>query len=396
MKTIKQFLPSIFILMLLISCELVDTEEDVYDDENPIEFNGSIESIEDFFNPNIVNSLQELGFIIHPGNTPPTIIDGTYLASPFILQNTSVPGDNIGSTFEDYIIDFFNQDSNALTIDFTSENGIQTSSGYGSYISGSGNQFSIFLKTNTTAQGETAQFAYAISGRVVENGIANFQLANLMLDDNGDPGGFWIENNTGRLLHDSDGFSPLQGGGGGNGDTGDAIFWINNDFGCGNINVNVSGVGSSSINGFFGSTPSCSITSSGGNFNDLTPGNYNYTASCDNMNWSGSFEINQNSCATIELTDNGGGGNGSGDVIFWINQDYGCGPISVTVNGAGATTITGYYNSGIPDCSNTGAGGNLNNLPEGNYNFDASCSGYTWNGSFTITENECFKQQLSL
>ncbi len=396
MKRITTIIPWILIFTLLISCDLEDLIEDNYEDYIPTEFDGSIGSIEDFFNPNIVNSLQDLGFVIHPGNNPPNIIDGIYLASPFILQNSSVPGDNIGSTFQDYIITFFNQNSNLLTIDFTSENGNQSSDGYGSYISGSGNQFSIFLKTNTTYQGETAQFAYAISGSVAENGIENFQFANLMLDDNGDPGGFWIENNTGRLLHDGDSFSPLQGGSGGNGENGGAIFWINEDFGCGNINVNVTGVGNSTISGYYNTEPNCSDTSLGGNFNDLPSGNYSYTASCTNKNWSGSFTVNDDSCSKIELIDDGGSGNGTGDVIFWINQDYGCGPISVTVDGVGSTTISGFFPSGIPDCSNTNAGGNINNLPEGTYNFDASCTGYTWNGSFTITENGCFKQQLSL
>lgn len=43
-----------------------------------------------------------------------------------------------------------------------------------------------------------------------DNGIKDFQFANLMLDDNGDPADIWIGNNTGRLLEDTDGFSPKQ------------------------------------------------------------------------------------------------------------------------------------------------------------------------------------------
>ena len=48
-----------------------------------------------------------------------------------------------------------------------------------------------------------------MSGKVTEGGIMDYEFINLMLDDNGDPQDVWIENNTGRLLIDSDGFSPL-------------------------------------------------------------------------------------------------------------------------------------------------------------------------------------------
>ncbi len=402
MKTIKYILSITLLITFFTAC----IEEDIYEEDieindpnnndNPTGFDGSIEDIENFFNPSILNAMQDLGFVIYPGNTPPQIPDGTYIATPFILLNSTVPGDNNGSTFEDYIIDFFNHNNSQLTIDFLSENGGQTSNGNGSYISGYNNNFSVFLRANTTYQGYTAEFAYAISGKLVTNGIENFQFVNLMLDDNGDLGGFWIENNTGRLLYDSDGFTPLQGGGGSNG-TGDAIFWIENDFSCGNININVDGVGSNVITGYYNSIPDCTSTNLGGNFNDLSPGNYNYTASCSNNNWSGSFTISENNCSRIKLEDNGGGGNGNGDVIFWINQDYGCGPISVSINGVGSTTISGYFPSGgAPDCSNTNAGGNINNIPEGTYSFSASCTGYSWDGTLTVTSNGCFRQQLSL
>lgn len=93
----------------------------------------------------------------------------------------------------------------------------------------------------------------------------------------------------------------------------------------------------------------------------------------------------------------GGGGNGSstGDVIFWTNADFGCGPISVDVSGVGSSTLTGYFPSGAPDCSNTSAGGNFNNLDPGNYSFSASCSNLQWNGNFTVTENSCLRFELT-
>lgn len=90
-----------------------------------------------------------------------------------------------------------------------------------------------------------------------------------------------------------------------------------------------------------------------------------------------------------------GGGNKTGNVKFWINQDFGCGPISVYVSAVGSSTITGYY-SGLPNCSPDGYGGNFNDLTPGVYSYTASCSGYNWSNTFTISEGVCLRYQLTL
>ncbi len=91
----------------------------------------------------------------------------------------------------------------------------------------------------------------------------------------------------------------------------------------------------------------------------------------------------------------GGGGSGKGDVKFWTNQDYGCGPVTVNLSGVGTSTITGYYGS-APNCTPDGYGGNFNDLPEGTYSYTASCQGYNWDGTITITEDSCLRFQLML
>ena len=93
----------------------------------------------------------------------------------------------------------------------------------------------------------------------------------------------------------------------------------------------------------------------------------------------------------------GGGGQGStdtGDIKFWIAQDFGCGPITVNVPGVGSSTITGFFDSGAPDCLNTSAGGNFDDLDEGTYSYSASCDNISWSGDFTITANSCLRFQL--
>jgi hypothetical protein len=189
------------------------------------------------------------------------------------------------------------------------------------------------------------------------------------------------------------------GGGGGGGETGDAIFWVGEDLGCGPISVELVGEGSSTISAFYNSTPECTDTGAGGNFNNLAPGTYNFNASCQGLDWSGAITIVADNCTTQQLLSSGGGGGGgggnnTGDVIFWINQDYGCGPISVNVSSVGSSSITGFYGS-APNCSDTGAGGNFNSLAPGTYNYTASCQGIDWSGNFSVNANECLRFQLA-
>lgn len=104
----------------------------------------------------------------------------------------------------------------------------------------------------------------------------------------------------------SDAGGGTGGGGGGTGGggsgKGDVKFWTNQDYGCGNITVNVSGVGSSTISGYYGGSPDCTIDGYGGNFNDLPEGTYSYTASCQGYNWDGTFTITEDSCLRFQLT----------------------------------------------------------------------------------------------
>ena len=87
----------------------------------------------------------------------------------------------------------------------------------------------------------------------------------------------------------------------------------------------------------------------------------------------------------------GGGGATTGKVLFWTSSDLGCGIINVSVSGQ-SKGIAGFYASGTPDCG-ASYGANFT-LPLGTFNFTASCSKYTWNGTVTITPDGCAKMRL--
>lgn len=92
-----------------------------------------------------------------------------------------------------------------------------------------------------------------------------------------------------------------------------------------------------------------------------------------------------------DLNGGGGGGNGDGSLMFWVQNDLGCGYINVSVGGYSGN-ISGYYNTS-PSCGASSAANFT--LPAGNYNFSASCDGMTWSGTVTVTSGGCFKMQLT-
>ena len=174
--------------------------------ENDTGFDGSLNDIENFYNSDVVDALIDLGLDINTGANPPNI-EGLFNATPFILQASSVDGDSPGSQFPDLSMIFSNQDNESLTIDFNGANGPESYDGDGSFISGEGDSFSVFLTVDVTLNGNVAETTFAISGSIAEGGLGDIQVALIMIDDGGDPDGAFIENNTGRLLYDSDGFS---------------------------------------------------------------------------------------------------------------------------------------------------------------------------------------------
>ncbi len=59
--------------------------------------------------------------------------------------------------------------------------------------------------------------------------------------------------------------------------------------------------------------------------------------------------------------------------MFWVDSDFGCGTITVTLNGV-SKAITG-YNTSQPSCGNTYAA--TFDIAAGNYTFTAKCNSKT-------------------
>lgn len=155
-----------------------------------------------------LKQITDLGMPINKGSKPANL-ENIYKVSPFILKASNIPDDKIGSTFADYKFHLYSQNNDKLSISMDYYSGGEEGSGLGGFISGDGNDFSVFVKVHSSYQGGQADFIHIISGTITDQGIKNLYFANFMLDNYGNQGKVWIENNQGRVIYDSDGLSPI-------------------------------------------------------------------------------------------------------------------------------------------------------------------------------------------
>ncbi len=195
MKNLKYlFIATIFIFL---SCSKEDREEQ----------NASMAALHEYLTPEVVDAMVEMGFNINTGEDPPNI-EGKYLASPLLLLQSSLENDSPpGTEFPDLEYIFTEQDNEDLSVFVESYEAATgtTGEGSGALIIGEGTFFSVFVKQELEdGNGHTYIGVEAISGDLFDTGIIDFQMANMMLDDRGNPNGNLIPNNTGRLFEDGD------------------------------------------------------------------------------------------------------------------------------------------------------------------------------------------------
>jgi hypothetical protein len=264
MKKIKFLLP----LVLLFSILLVSCDKEESDPEPEIEVN--------------TTSIIPSSYMARPNNYLGCIEISSRITNIQVWDHGTVDGDIVsiianGNTIIDQ--QTLNGPSNPISVDYDF--------GYNGF-----NYVTLYAHNLGDIPPNTCTIAI--------NGVEFILEANL--DANGAidviVGGYGVD------CSDATGGNGGGGGGGGTGGSGkgDVIFWTAQDFGCGQISVNLSNVGSSTITGYYGGTPDCTLTNYGGNFNDLPEGTYNYSASCQGYNWNGTINITEDSCLRFQLT----------------------------------------------------------------------------------------------
>jgi hypothetical protein len=168
------------------------------------------EDVQNLIPLDILEAIEDLGIEINEGKNPPNI-EGTYFISTLELVRSTAET-SITTQWDKYVT-FSGQDNTTLTInaDYTMqvENSPfpMSSKGPGSYLVGEDNKFTVVVDGTREQGGYTAKTVEIFSGEISETGIINYHWAVMMIENNGNPLGIWIENSTGYAKRDSDGFS---------------------------------------------------------------------------------------------------------------------------------------------------------------------------------------------
>ncbi|MCX7548318.1 hypothetical protein OS188_10180 [Xanthomarina sp. F1114] len=199
MKTLKLF---VVCLLFLSICSCSKDDDSNEDDIK--------QQVENFVTPELIQTLQELGFNFNDGEDTPNI-EGRFYYDPNELAASNVPNDNpIGSVFISLEVEFseLKPEQRQFTLKTKEGTNSQSEAVTNTFYSGIGNKFSAYAKLDVSTEGGVITILYAFSGTIMENGITNAQEALIMLDDNGVDG--VIENTQGRLFKDSDDLAERQ------------------------------------------------------------------------------------------------------------------------------------------------------------------------------------------
>ena len=146
---------------------------------------------------------------VYDGVNPPNI-EGTFLIDPYIYIFDSNGNWEAGDQLTSFVLKFTNQDNTTNTLDYEGKHTDNSSyqSGKGVFISGSGNDFTIFFNVEGYTYSDGEKFwikdALIISGTMTPNGIKNLRRAFVVVDKSDDPEKKIIDVGVFRVFKDQD------------------------------------------------------------------------------------------------------------------------------------------------------------------------------------------------
>jgi len=203
---IRHVVPLLFFALSLAIFTACSSPTDDGETKTRVEDNGLSRDINDIVPDSLLRIMDSLGMPINGGDSPPAI-GGYYHAAPFILLSSNRAGDSPGAQFADYYVRFYDQSNSQLTVNIDYQNASEFGNGLGSFIVGKADSFSVFSRLTVTVGTDSAYILVVFSGKVQQQAIASMHVALFMLDNLGNPSGYFIANGDGRIFHDSDGTS---------------------------------------------------------------------------------------------------------------------------------------------------------------------------------------------
>jgi len=165
--------------------------------------NDLTEDIHNIIPADILEAFNKIGIEINYGRNPPNI-EGIFLCSPMVLVRSNfTDGWLPGRQISDEHLTFSKQDNINLTVVCNYDISSTAGSGLGSFITGSGNKFSVFTEISGTSSGYPYKSVEIRSGEITATGIKNYYMSGIITED----APTTIKRGQGRLYYDKDGFS---------------------------------------------------------------------------------------------------------------------------------------------------------------------------------------------
>ena len=222
---VTSYYVSILALSLLVtSCGLLGSDSE--DDKAELR-DGLSQEIWNIVDEQLLSTFEDsLSMTIHRGDNPPDIAGAllgnqakakvsantgvTVVMKPFELVETIVPNDPCADcSWYDLYIKFDEQDveNNEVTIRMRHAEAPEIVP-EGGFISGDGNNFSVFIEQTQDFDGQIVELVSLFSGTVTSAGISDPQLAGVMVENSGVPGR--VPNGTGRSYKDGNDLAELD------------------------------------------------------------------------------------------------------------------------------------------------------------------------------------------
>ena len=158
----------------------------------------------------ILDKLEEHDVPIYNGVTPPNV-EGSYYVDPFVTvycEDYGYGGYETGFVIASQYIQFYNINTKDNTLDYY---GFSTTghceTGAGAFVSGCGNNFTVFFNTIGETYGVCHKTALLISGTKTSSGIKDFYYAFVMVEKGADPDNVIMKEGIFRVFKDQDGMS---------------------------------------------------------------------------------------------------------------------------------------------------------------------------------------------
>ena len=171
-----------FLALFLIACpgEIVNPDNG---DDSKYKTDLLKEKIENIISADIIDQAKALGMPIFDGISPPTIV-GSYILDAQTMKKSSIEGDDpAGTKYSDEIITISNQNNDIFTASVKVDIG-DDSRFYSAIISGSGDNFTLYIPLITILSDKTSAKAVKIYSGTLSNGdLRSFHYGMFLTED---------------------------------------------------------------------------------------------------------------------------------------------------------------------------------------------------------------------